>query len=76
MRSLGCAIENEDICTFVAKPEDCRAASSACTENKRFGSSERQSLFERANDPGDVCIEAVELAVLGAQDGIAGANLG
>ncbi len=34
------------------------------------------ALFERADDAGDVGVEAVELAVLSAEDGVAGADLG
>jgi hypothetical protein len=43
---------------------------------KGLGSTEGHTLLDGAGDAGDVGVEAVELAVLGAEDGVAGADLG
>ena len=76
LRGLGGAVEDEDLGALVAQAEDGGASGSACAEHEHFGSAQRHALFQRADDAGDVGVEAVELAVLRAQDGVAGADLG
>ena len=76
LRGLGGAVEDEDFGALVAQAEDGGASGSAGSEDEDLGSAEGHALFERAGDAGDVGVEAVELAVLGAEDGVAGADLG
>jgi hypothetical protein len=73
---LGGAVEDKDFGPFVAQTEDGGACGSACAEDEHLGSAEGHALFERAGDTGDVGVEAVELAVLRTEDGVAGADLG
>src|SRR5205814_4379558 len=76
LRRLGCAIENKNLRTLIAQTEYRSARRAASTKHQHLCSAQRHALFERTRDAGDVGIEAVELAVLRAQNSVAGSNLG
>ena len=69
------AIEDEDLGALVSQAEDGSPGGSASAEDEDLGSAKRHALLERADDAGNVRIEAVELAILGTEDGVAGADL-
>jgi hypothetical protein len=75
LRGLGGAVEDEDFGAAVAQAEDGGAGGPAGPEDEDLGATEGDALFERADDAGDVGVEAVELAVEQA-DGVDGADLG
>src|SRR5581483_9543402 len=49
---------------------------SACAQNQHSGAGNVDALLQRAQHAGNVGVEAVELAVVGAHHGVAGADLG
>jgi hypothetical protein len=58
------AIEDEDFGALVATTKDGGASCSAAgAEHKHLGVLEREAALQRADDAGDIRIEAVELAV-------------
>ncbi len=63
LRGFGGAVEDEDFGALVAEAEDGCARGSACSEDEDLGAAEGETLFERADDAGDVGVEAVEFAV-------------
>ena len=56
--------------------EDGGAGGTTCADDEHLCSLEGEAAFERLDDAGDVSVEAVELAVLGAEDGVDRADLG
>ena len=60
---------------FSTRPKTAARPAPPAPRTRTFAPRERQAALERANDRGDVGIEAVELAILRADDGVAGADL-
>ena len=62
------AVDDEDFSALLDEAEDRGTGCAACSENKNARAVELHAALERANNAGDIGIEAVELAVsAGAQ---------
>jgi len=73
-RGVGGAVPDENFGTFFDQAEDGCASCSACAEDEDLCSSQWQTTLERTDDGSYIGIEAVEFAILRADDGIAGAD--
>ena len=75
LRRLGGAIQDEYFRALVLEPEDSGTRRASCTHDQNLRALQLQAPLQRADDAGDIGVEAVELALLRADDRIAGADL-
>src|ERR1700691_966720 len=70
----GSAIQYPDFSPTLFEAAHCSPRSAPGTEHQNFRPIDGESLFDRTNNAGDVGIEAIKLAILSADDGIARAD--
>ena len=75
LRGFGGAVEDEDFGAAVAHAEDGGPSGPAGPEDEDLGAAQRHALLERADDAGDVGVEAEEFSVE-QTDGVDRADLG
>src|SRR5882724_5121364 len=73
---LRSTVEDRDVGALVLKAKDGGAGRSSSAKNEHLRVAEKKAAFQRPDDATHIGVKAVELAVLSADDGVAGTNPG